>query len=87
MCISESIQRTFFAHYLAFHELNPGSRLLNSSVNVLKYLVSPCDTTENTGERQPQTAKQDRSNILGLIKTLLWIAVSITLSLVVGQLS
>ena len=48
--------------------------------------VSPEDTTESAGKRPFQGAQYDRPDILGISKTIFWIAVSIGLSLFLGKL-
>ncbi|MGD9369435.1 MAG: hypothetical protein PVH87_27245 [Desulfobacteraceae bacterium] len=79
-----STQRFSFWHCIVFYAQKFISQFLSKSGSALMYLVSPEDTTEKAGERQSQIAKYHGIDIRGIIKTVFWTAISITLSLLIG---
>jgi hypothetical protein len=83
----ESTRRLSCWHHRALHASKSIAEKVAKNMGPLIYWASPEDTTEKTGDRQLQTAKYDRVDINGVVKTVLWIAVSITLSLFIGKLN
>ncbi|MGD9364983.1 MAG: hypothetical protein PVH87_04750 [Desulfobacteraceae bacterium] len=81
------MQRSSFWHCIVFYALRLISESLSKSGNALIFLVSPEDTIEGAGEGQMQIAKYERVDIRGVIKVVFWMAISITLSLLIGKLS
>ena len=79
-------QRSFFRPYLIVHALHLFSELFYRSGRVLIYLVSPEDTTEIGEARQRHSCKYNGNDIFGVIKALLWIVISISIVLLLGQL-
>ena len=63
------------------------SKTLDGSGQALVPLFSPEDTTNSEGEGHLQIAKYMEYNIRGLAKAVIWIAVSISIALLIGQLS
>ena len=52
----------------------------------LLYLLMPEDTTIQGGGRRKDAAGLDVSNTRSIIKVLFWVVISITMSMVMGQL-
>lgn len=59
-------------------------RIRKSDSNI-KYFFTPEDTTDKAGERQPKIATYQNPGIVSTLKTLLWMVVSIGLSLLIGN--
>ena len=83
----ESIQRLFFRHKSVFDAVKSTCELLKKTSDALMYLASPEDTTQSTGERKSLIKKYSKLNIFGTLKAVAWIAVSITLALLLGTLN
>ena len=83
----ESTRHSFGVYDLNFLALKTIPRFLNNTGKTLLYLVSPEDTSGNDTERRLSIAKSGRDKIHGGIKALFWMAASITLALLIGQLS
>ena len=80
-------QRLFMGAYRSDYAANRISKFLDRSGQALMSLFSPEDTTNNEGEGQLQIAKYMAYNIRGLTKAAVWIALSISIALLIGQLS
>lgn len=80
-------QRSFFRPYLVVHALNLISEFLNKSKKALIYLASPEDTAENDRARLRHISIYCGNAIFGVIKTLFWIVISISMGLLLGQLN
>ena len=80
-------QRSFLDYVFFVQTLNLIAKLLNKSANALIYLFSPEDTSETEGEGRLQITKCNGNNISGIIKALFWIAISISIALLMGRLS
>ena len=63
------------------------SKLLKKCGNSLLQLFAPADTSENIGKGQAKVEKYGRYNINGLIKIVFWMLISISIALIMGQLS
>lgn len=83
----KSARRIDCWHHHALHATKSICETLSKSMGPLMGWVSPEDTTEKAGDRQLKTSKYGRVDIKGVVQTLLWIAVSITLSLFIGKLN
>ena len=62
----------------------PVSRQRNGKT--VLYLVTPEDTTESAKRRPLRTARFESRRLLGVVKAVFWITVSVTISLLIGQL-
>lgn len=80
-------RRSTFWHCIVSYMLKLISESLNKSSIALKFLITPENTIEEAGKGQIQTAKYERVDIRGVIKVVLWMAISIILSLLIGKLS
>jgi hypothetical protein len=61
--------------------------LLDKSDKALMSLFSPEDTTDNQCEGHLQIARHDAYNFSGLIEVVFWVAISISIALLMGRLS
>ena len=50
-------------------------------------MVSPADTTDTLGKREFQSPRSHGITLNGSVKALFWIAASITMAIIIGQLS
>ena len=82
----ETPHPSLFGHELSINSATHVSDSTNRSNRTLKFFIAPEDTTQKVGGRQPKIATYQRLNIFGIIKTTLWIAISIGLSLMIGNL-
>ena len=80
-------QRSFFGYHPVVNALNFIFVFLTKSFKTLMSLVSPEDTTNNGSEGYLQFAKYASNNIIGIIKTVFWIAISISIAFLMGRLS
>ena len=80
-------QRLFMGSCRSDYAAKRISNFLDRSGQALMSLFSPEDTTNNEGETQLQIAKYMAYNIRGLTKVAVWIALSISIALLIGQLS
>ncbi len=80
-------QRLFMGSYRSDYAVNRISEFLEKSEQALMSLFSPEDTTNNEGDGQLQIAKHMAYNISGLTKAVFWIAISISIALLIGRLS
>ena len=80
-------QRSLMGSYRSDYAVNRISKFLDKSGQALRSLFSPEDTTNNGGEGQLQIAKHMAYNISGLTKAVFWIAISISIALLIGRLS
>ena len=83
----ESKHHSFFRHHLDFNALTAVSERPKKRSRTLKYYFSPEDTTENADRRQRQALRHEKISIPGVIKAVLWIAASICLALLIGNLN
>lgn len=81
------LQRSTLWQCIVYCALKLISESLNKSGIALKFLITPENTIEEAGEGQMKIAKYERVDIRGVIKVVLWMAISIALSLLIGQLS
>ncbi len=80
-------QRLFMGSYRSDYAVNRISKFLDKCGQALMFLFSPEDTTNNEGEGQLQIAKHIPYYISGLTKAVFWIAISISIGLLIGRLS
>lgn len=80
-------QRLFMGPYRSVYPVNRISEFLDKSGKALMFLFSPEDTTDNQSEGQMQIARHDAYNFRGLIKVAFWVAISISIALLMGRLS
>jgi len=83
----ESTQRLYFRHNLVFNTFKLIAKFIYNINDILKILVSPVDTTEKASHSGLSLTKYHGRNALGIVKVLLWIAVSIAMALLIGRLS
>jgi len=81
-----STQRSFSGQDIVFHALNLISEYLNKYGNALMPLISTEDTTENGDQGQLQIARYNGNDIRGAVKAVFWIAISISIALLMGRL-
>ena len=82
----ESTQRSVFRHYAVPNAEKPSSENANQCGHILNYYVSPEDTTDNAAQSRSQIPKYKKIDTRGVIKAVFWIAISISLSLLIGNL-
>ena len=63
----------------------PDADCISNCGCIFKYFISPDDTTDNAGELRPKIAPYQIPDIFGILKTMLWMAISIGLSLLIGN--
>jgi len=80
-------QRLFYESYLNFDTINLIPEFWNNCGKAFILLVSPTDTTENTVDGQLKSGTPVVNDIYGGVKVLFWIVMSITIALLIGQLS
>ena len=66
---------------------NPFSELLKKCGRSLVHLLAPEDTTEYSDKGPSQIQVYNSSNINGLMKIAFWMVISISIALIMGQLS
>ena len=66
---------------------NPFSELHKKCGRSFVHLLAPEDTTEYSDKGPSQTQVYNRNNINGLMKIAFWMAISISIALIMGQLS
>jgi len=79
-------QRLFVGQLSSGCTANLISELLDKSGKALMTLFSPEDTTLSEGSGQLPIAKPNDYNISGLAKTVVWVALSISIALWIGRL-
>ena len=82
----ESAQRSVFHHCAVSNAERPSSENTNQCGYNLNYYVSPEDTTDNAAQRRSQIPEYEKIDTRGVIKAVFWIAISISLSLLIGNL-
>ncbi len=83
----ESTQRSFLWKSPNVNASTSVCSLMGKALNMLIFMVTPTDTTETHGKRGFQMSSSNGITLNGSIKLLFWIAVSITLGILTGQLS
>ncbi len=81
----ESAQRSVFRHYAVTNGEKPSFDIKKQYINKFQYYISPEDTTENATQRTSQTPKYEKIDTQGMIKTVFWIAISVSLALLIGH--
>ena len=79
---------THYSHFdghLVVDAAPPVTDCTNKSGRIFKYVISPEDTTNKADDRQSETTTYQTLNIFSILKTMLWMAVSIGLSLLIGN--
>lgn len=82
----ESKQHTHLRYFLDFYIPNPINDLVKRCLMELVYFFLPEDTTDNVGCRQNEVNCLEVSGNRSTFKVVLWVVVSITFALAVGQL-
>jgi len=83
----EFTQGSFMSTGQVFNPIHRITVFMRTSGRALRQLVSPEDTSDNSGGRKHQTT-QDEGNTVGeAIKLVFWMAAAIVLSILIGQLS
>ena len=80
-------QRLFMGSCRGDHAVNRISEFLDKSGKTLMALFSPEDTTETQDEGRIQIARHNVYNFNGFIKVVFWVAISISIALLIGRLS
>lgn len=80
-------ERSFMRHYRSVYPVNLISEILDKSRHAWMSLFLPEDSTDNQGEGQLQIVRHDTYNFSGLIKVVFWVAISISIALLMGRLS
>lgn len=80
-------QRFFMGSYRSDYAVSRIFEFLDKSGKVLMSLLLPEDTTDNRGKAQVQIARYNTYNFNGLIKVVFWVAISISIAVLIGRLS
>lgn len=80
-----SVQHLHFDSNLAIDAALPVPGRIKKIGRHFKYFISPEDTTDMVDDRRSKAATYQSLNIFGILKTMFWMAVSIGLSLLVGN--
>jgi len=81
-----SKQHVFYWNVFDLFNYNlPASALLKKSRSKLIYLFAPEDTTAATGLRDSISQRLEVSNLWNVIKAVFWMAISISISIGIGQ--
>lgn len=80
-----STQDSVFRHYPVSNAKKPSSDITKHYINKFQYYIAPEDTTESLAERRSKTPKHEELNAQGMLKTFLWMAMAIGLSLLIGN--
>ncbi|MFK5954269.1 MAG: hypothetical protein QM498_14525 [Desulfobacterium sp.] len=83
----ESTQHSFSWHSLTVNAPKSIVNFIDKSIKTSIFLVSPADTTDTLGKRELQISRSNGITLKGSAKALFWIAVSITMAILIGQLS
>jgi len=83
----ESTQHSFLWHFPTVNAPKSVINFINKSLKTSIFLVSPADTTETLGKRELQISRTNGITLNGSAKALFWIAASITMAIIIGQLS
>jgi len=83
----ESTQRSFLWQSPHVNAQKSVLNLIDKSLKILIFLVSPTDTTDTPGKKELQISRSNGITLNGSAKTLFWIAASISMAVLVGQLS
>ncbi len=83
----ESTRRSFLWQAPNVNASTTVCSLMGKALKMLIFILTPADTTENFGKRGVQISSANGITLNGSIKSLFWIAVSITLGILAGQLS
>ena len=79
-------QRLVMGSYRSDEVVSRISKFLDRSSQVLMSLFSPEDTSGNPDEGQMQIVRHDPYDFKGLVKVLFWVAISISIALLIGRL-
>lgn len=82
----ETKQHSVLGNFLDFQIHNPVPDLLKKWVGELILLVSPQDTTDDT-DKEIKISENQTGNTRGIIKVLFLVAISIAVSVALGQLN
>jgi hypothetical protein len=82
----EAKQHAHFCYLPNFSVPAPINDLVKRGLEELAYLFLPEDTTDKPGCRKNEMSRPGENNIHNTFKLVLWVVVSITFSLAVGQL-
>ncbi len=80
-------QRSFMGPCRGVYSVNRIFEILDKYGKVLMSLLSPEDTTDSEGDAQVQNSKHEACNIRGIGKAVFWVAISISIALLMGRLS
>jgi len=80
-------ERSFMGHYRSADPVNLIPKILDKCNHALLSLFSPEDTRDDKVEGQRQITEHNAYNIHGLTKAVLWVAISISMALLIGRLS
>ena len=83
----ESTQRSFSWHSPTVNAPKSVVSFIEESLKTLIFLTSPADTTDTLGKKELQLSRSNGITLKGSTKALFWIAVSITMAILIGQLS
>ncbi len=81
----ESTQRSVFHHYPVSNAEKPSQDIRKQYINKFQYYISPEDTTAKHANRRLQMSKYEMIDPRGMLKTAFWIAISISLTLLIGH--
>ncbi len=83
----ESTQRSFFWHHPTVNAQKSILNFIDKSLKTLIFMVSSADTTDTLGKKEIQESRSHGITPNGSVKALFWIAGSITMAILIGQLS
>jgi hypothetical protein len=82
----EAKQNTVFCYFLDFYIPNSINDLVQRGLKELVYLFQPEETTDKAGGRQYEATGLGTSKTRNIVKGVFWLAMSIVISLAIGQL-
>lgn len=81
----ESKQNSVFCYSPDFYIPNSINKLLSKGLKELAYLFQPEDTTDSPEGRHYKATGLGTSNTRNTVKAVFWLAMSILISLAIGQ--
>ncbi len=79
-------QRKTLNVYTRHYHLSRLFKFLHKVINILFFLVTPEDTSDEIGNNPFEIKKYHEYEILGGIKALFWLVISFVLALLISQL-
>lgn len=81
--ISQRNSLNVYAHHYHLRRL---FEFLHKVINILFFLVTPEDTSDDIGNNQFEIKKYHKYEILGGIKAVFWLVISFVFALLISQL-